>query len=207
MVGSWPCKVLFEVHINGQHVSEPVREDKGKTTATEPKDGKDPKRARVVLSKGREVVGPGYSRVTSVAAKVTDKRGNLGNHSWVNRVSKIEKRYPDRVSRVTRVSKNSNMDWQVDWVSRVSQNSSMDWQADRLSRVTQVSPNSSPDRWTDWVSWVGDTEQKMGGSSRVADTESQVTQNSANTESRVMKNSANTENQVTQDLGGKNRKK
>jgi hypothetical protein len=45
--------------------------------AMEPKDGKDPKRARVVLSKGREVVRPGYSRVTSVAAKVTDKRGNL----------------------------------------------------------------------------------------------------------------------------------
>jgi hypothetical protein len=30
MVGSWPCMVSFEVHINGRHVSEPVQEDKGK---------------------------------------------------------------------------------------------------------------------------------------------------------------------------------
>jgi hypothetical protein len=33
----------------------------------EPEDRKDPKRACVVLSKGREVVGPGYSRVIGVA--------------------------------------------------------------------------------------------------------------------------------------------
>jgi hypothetical protein len=37
-------------------------------------DRRDPKRARVVLSKGREVVWPGYSRVTDVATKVTNKR-------------------------------------------------------------------------------------------------------------------------------------
>jgi hypothetical protein len=28
MVGSWPCKVSSEIHINGQRVSEQVREDK-----------------------------------------------------------------------------------------------------------------------------------------------------------------------------------
>jgi very-short-patch-repair endonuclease len=49
--------------------------------ATEPEDEKDSKRAHVVLTKGHEVVRLGCSRVTSVAAKVTDKRENLGNHS------------------------------------------------------------------------------------------------------------------------------
>jgi hypothetical protein len=80
MVGSWPCKVSSEIHIKGRRISEPVREDKGKTTATEPEVRKDPKRARVVLSKGHEVVGLGYLRVTDIAAKVTNKRENLGNH-------------------------------------------------------------------------------------------------------------------------------
>jgi hypothetical protein len=90
MVGSWPCKVSSEIHINGQRVNEPVREDKGKMMAPESEDRKDPKRAHVVLSKGREVVGPGYSRVTGVAANVTDKTENSGNHGRVNRVDKME---------------------------------------------------------------------------------------------------------------------
>jgi hypothetical protein len=58
--------------------------------APEPEDRKDPKRARVVPSKGREVVGPGYLRVIGVAAKITDKRENSGNHGWVNWVSKTK---------------------------------------------------------------------------------------------------------------------
>jgi hypothetical protein len=33
MVESWPCKVSSEIHMNGRHVSEPVREDEGKRTA------------------------------------------------------------------------------------------------------------------------------------------------------------------------------
>jgi hypothetical protein len=37
---------------------------------------RDQKRAHVVLPKGHEVVGPGYSRVTGVAVKVTDKSKN-----------------------------------------------------------------------------------------------------------------------------------
>jgi hypothetical protein len=168
MVGSWPCKVSSEVHINGRCVSEPFREDKIKMTATKPEYRKDLKRARLVLSKGHEVVGPGYSRVTSVAAEVTNKRGNSGNYSRVTRVSETEQCYSNRVGRVTRVSQNSNMDRQADrvsWDTWVSQNSSIDQQEDRVSQVTRVSPNSSLDRWTDWVSRVGDTEQKMGGSS------------------------------------------
>jgi hypothetical protein len=41
MVGLWPCKVSSEIHINGRRVSESVREDKGKTMATELEDEKD----------------------------------------------------------------------------------------------------------------------------------------------------------------------
>jgi hypothetical protein len=84
MVGSWPCKVSSEIHINGGRVSELVRKDKGKKTATELEDEKDPKRAHVVLSKGHEAVGPRYSRLRGAAAKVTDRGGNSGNPNQVN---------------------------------------------------------------------------------------------------------------------------
>jgi hypothetical protein len=104
IVGSCPCKVSSEIHINGRRVSEPVHEDKGKTTATELKDRKGPKGARVVLSKGHKVVGPSYSRVTGVAANVTDKRENLVNQYRVNRVSKMEQHD------LSWVSQNSNTD-------------------------------------------------------------------------------------------------
>jgi hypothetical protein len=64
------------------------------------------------------------------------------------------------------------------------------------------------------VNQVGNTEQKIGGSSRVINTESQVVKKLANTESRVaenlanmesraMENLVNMENQVMQDSGGK----
>jgi hypothetical protein len=106
MVGSWPCKVSSKIHMNGWRISELVHEDKGKTTATEPKDEKDPKRARVVLSKGHVVVGLGYSRLTGAATKVTDRGENSGNPS--------------------RISQDNGTDRQTDQVSRVSQNSSMD---------------------------------------------------------------------------------
>jgi hypothetical protein len=47
---------------------------------------------------------------------------------------------------------------------------------------------------------VGNTEQKTGGSSRVAKMEIRVIENLANTESRVTQNLTNTESQVTQNL-------
>jgi hypothetical protein len=59
MVGSWLCRVSPELHINGQRVSDSVHEDKGKAAATGQEDEKDPKRAHVVFSQGREVVGLG----------------------------------------------------------------------------------------------------------------------------------------------------
>jgi hypothetical protein len=42
-------------------------------------DEKDLKRARKVLSKGREVVRPGYSRLSGDAARVVDKGEESGN--------------------------------------------------------------------------------------------------------------------------------
>jgi hypothetical protein len=84
--------------------------------APELEDRKDLKRARVVLSKGREVAELGYSRVTGVASKFTDKRENLGNHGRVNRVSKTEQHY-------------------LSWVNWVSQNSDTNWQANQVGRV------------------------------------------------------------------------
>jgi hypothetical protein len=132
----------------------------------------------VVLSMGHEVVGLGYSRVKGVAARVIDKGENLGNHGQVNRVSKMEQYY---LSQVNQVSHNSSMDRQADWVGQ----------------ATRVSPNSSTDRrtyqvsWVNRARWVGNTEHKKGGSSRVA-----------NMESRVMENSVNTKNRVVQDSGG-----
>jgi hypothetical protein len=71
--------------------------------ATELEDEKDPKRARVVLSKGHEVVGPGYVTLTGAATKVTDRGENSGNPS---QVSKTELHYLSRVSWVSRVMEN-----------------------------------------------------------------------------------------------------
>jgi hypothetical protein len=68
MVGSWACRVSSEIHIGRRRVIEPVHDDKGKETVVELGDEKDPKRARVVLSKGHEVVGPGYSWLSGAAA-------------------------------------------------------------------------------------------------------------------------------------------
>jgi hypothetical protein len=96
MVGSWPCKLSSEIHINGQRISEPVHEDKGKTTAMKLADEKDLRRERVVLPKGREVVGPGYSRLIGAATKVTDRGDDSGNPNWVNWVSKMEQHCPSR---------------------------------------------------------------------------------------------------------------
>jgi hypothetical protein len=78
MVGLWPCKLSSKVHINGQCVSELVREDKGEATVPESKDEKDPKRTRMVFSKGHKVVRSGYSRLPGYAARVVERGGESG---------------------------------------------------------------------------------------------------------------------------------
>jgi hypothetical protein len=90
MVGSWPRKVSSEVNINGRHVSEPVQDDKGKAMVPESEDEKDLKRTHMALSKGHEVVRPGYSRLLGDAARVADKGGELGNP---NRVERLRQKY------------------------------------------------------------------------------------------------------------------
>jgi hypothetical protein len=117
------------------------------------------------------VVRLGYSRVIGVAAKLTDKKENSGNHGRVNRVSQ-----------------NSNMDRQADQLGRVS----------RVGRITRVSPSSCMDRRTNQASRVGGTEQKIGGSNHVANTKVQVMENSVNMESWVIENLANTESRATE---------
>jgi hypothetical protein len=119
MVASWPCSVLPEVHINGQCISDPVCEDKGKAAAMGQEDEKDLKRAHVVLSQGCEVVGPGYSKLSSSVATETDKGrcsdnlnrvtrvgdrdGRPGNPNWVIRVNNREQQRPDYSRRFGRV--------------------------------------------------------------------------------------------------------
>jgi hypothetical protein len=61
-----------------------------------------------------------------------------------------------------------------------------------------VSQDNNTDRQADRVSRVGNMEQKIGGSSQVASTESRVMENLANTENRVTENSANMESRVTE---------
>jgi transketolase N-terminal domain/subunit len=95
--------------------------------ATELEDEKDPKRAWVVLSKGHQVAGLGYSRLIGSATKVIDRGEISSNPNWVNWVSKMEQHYPSRVSQ------GNSTDRQADRVSRVSQNSSKDQRADRVS--------------------------------------------------------------------------
>jgi hypothetical protein len=164
MVGSWPCTVSFEVHINGRHVSEPVQEDKGKVTVPKSEDEKDPKRTRMVLSKGREVVRPGYSRLSRDAASVTDRVGESGK---TNRVDRVHREYGtdrriDRVTRNSQGNRDGYLGWQIDWVTQVS----------RGNR---------------------DSNPKSGNSSRViknlATMENHVTEKSANTEIWVMQDS------------------
>jgi hypothetical protein len=57
-----------------------------------------------VLSKGREVVGLGYSRLSGAATEVMHKGENSGNPNRVNWVSKTEQCYPSRVNWTDRVS-------------------------------------------------------------------------------------------------------
>jgi hypothetical protein len=81
MVGSWACRVSSNIHIGERRVSESVHDDKGKEKVIEPGDEKDPKRAWVVLSMGREVVGSGYSRLSGAAAEVMHKGENSRNYN------------------------------------------------------------------------------------------------------------------------------
>jgi hypothetical protein len=102
MVESWPCRVSSEIHINGLHVSYPVREDKGKAVATGQEDKKDPKRARVVASQGHEVVRPGCSMMSSAATTGKDMGRRWDNPNWITQVTD-KGRNPDNSNRVSSI--------------------------------------------------------------------------------------------------------
>jgi hypothetical protein len=126
----------------------------------------------MVLYKGHEVVGLGYSRLSGDAARVADR----GRES-------------DNPNRVGRVCQEYNMDRWTDWVTRGGrgiQDGGSGQQADRVTRVNQHNGDSNPKSGnTSRVNRVGNTEQKTGGSSRVVNTESRVAQYLANAESGV----------------------
>jgi hypothetical protein len=148
MVGSWPCRVSSEVHINGRRVSDPIREDKGKAVATGQEDEKDPTRARVMLSQGREVVGPGYSKLSSAAATLMDK----GRSSDIlNRVTQVgdkdgqpgnmeTRKKGKRSGQVGRVSNTKQEPRSASWVANTEQHS-----VTMENRVTQDSRGRKPE--------------------------------------------------------------
>jgi hypothetical protein len=122
LVGSWPCIVSSEIDINGQCVSEPVREDKGEATVPGSEDVKDPKRTRMVLSKGCEVVRPGYSRLSGDAARVADRGGVSGSPNRVDRVHHEydTDRQTDQVTQDSWGNRDGYSGRQADWVTRDS---------------------------------------------------------------------------------------
>jgi hypothetical protein len=143
----------------------------------------------MVLSKGHEVVGPGYSRMSGDVVRVTDRGRELDNP---NRVGWVPQDY--------------GMDRRTDWVTRGSQDNrdgGSGQQADRVTWVSHGNGDSNPKSGnSSRVNRVGNTEQKIGGSSRVVNTKSWVVQNLTNTERRLAENSANTKSWVMQDSGG-----
>jgi hypothetical protein len=175
MVGLWPCKVSSEVHINGRCVSELVQEDTDKATVPESKDEKDPKRTPRVLSKGHEVVGLGYSRLSGDAARVVDIGAESGNPNWVDRVHREydKDRQTDRVTQDSWGNRDSNL------------------KSENSSRVNRVGNTEQKTRGSNWVV---NTESRVAENS--ANTERRVADNSANMENRAMKNSVNMENLV-----------
>jgi hypothetical protein len=102
----------------------------------ESEDEKDLKRAHMVLSKGREVVGPCYSRLLWDAARVADRGEESGKPNRVHweydtdqqtdRVTRDSRsnrdgyssRQADRVTRDSRGNQDYDLGQRIDWVTR-----------------------------------------------------------------------------------------
>jgi hypothetical protein len=143
MVRSWPCTVSSEVHINGRRVSESVREDKGKATVPESENEKDPKRARMVLSKGREVVRWGYSRLSGDDARVTGRGEESGNPNRVHREYNTDR----QTDRLTRDSWGNQDRYSGRWVDYVTQDSRGNQDYDSGRRTDWVTQDSWGNRY------------------------------------------------------------
>jgi hypothetical protein len=179
----------------------------------ESEDEKDLKRACMVLSKGREVVGPGYSRLSRGATRVTDEEEESGNPNLVDRVHReydtdwqtdqvtqdswgnqdgYTGQQADQITQDSRGNQDYDSGQRADWVtwhSQGNQDSGSGHQADWVTRVSRGNRDSNP--MLGKLSWV--TEN-------LANTESRGTENSADTKGRVMEDSANTESHVTQNV-------
>jgi hypothetical protein len=86
----------------------------------ESEDEKDPKRTRRVLSKGREGVGPGYSRLSGDGRRVMDRGGESGNPNQVDQVHQEydTDRQTDRVTRDSRGNRDGYSGLWADWVTQ-----------------------------------------------------------------------------------------
>jgi hypothetical protein len=161
MVGSWPCSVSSEVHIIGRRISDLVREDKGKVAALRQEDENDPKRVHVVLSQVHEVVGPGYSKLSSAAATETDK-GRLSDN--LKRVTRVGDRdgwlgIPNRVIRV-----NSREQQRLDYLEHVGWVSNTEQEPGSTSRVANTEQHSvNTENWVTQDSRGRKPEEGKGG--------------------------------------------
>jgi hypothetical protein len=66
MIGAAPCKLSSELHVNERRVTVSVEIGM---------DENQPKRAQIITTEGREVVGPGYSAVPVIRKQ----EGNISN--------------------------------------------------------------------------------------------------------------------------------
>jgi hypothetical protein len=192
-------------------------------TVLESEDVKDPKRTSMLLSKGHEVVGTGYSRLSGDAAIVADTGGESGNpnqvdrvrreydtYRWIDRATReslgnrngYSGQWPDQVTRDSRCNEDYDLGQRIDWVTQDSwcnQDSGSGQHADRVTWVSWGNQDSNPKSGN--YSWVTEnlatTESR--GMEKSANMESWVTNKSDNMESQVMENSANTENWVMQE--------
>jgi hypothetical protein len=101
-------------------------------TVSELEKEKDPKKARMVLSMGHEVVRPGYSRLLGVAARVADGGEELGNPN--------------------RVCQEYDMDQWTYWVtrdSRCDQDGYSGRQADQVTWDSWGNQDYDSGQWTD----------------------------------------------------------
>jgi hypothetical protein len=138
MVGTWPCTVSSEVHINGPRVSEPVREGKGKATVLVSEDEKDPKRTRMVLFRGHEVVGLGYSKLSGDVARVKDRGGESGNPNRVCWEYDTDRR-TNQVTRDSRGNGDGYSGQRTDWITRDSWGNRNGGTGQQANRVTRIS--------------------------------------------------------------------
>jgi hypothetical protein len=80
----------------------------------------------MVLSKGHEVVRPGYSRLSGDAARVTNRAGESGIPNWVDWVHQ-EYDTDRRIDQVTQDSRGNRDGYSGRWADWVTQDNLGNW--------------------------------------------------------------------------------